>query len=200
MNHLTLEQLMQLREPGLEPGVSACRAHLAECPQCQAEASRLDQRSARLRALPALRPSRDHWPALQRQLEVERRRRLMRRASWIGIAAAAGFAVMMAIRSSHAGSGPSSQLAIDEAKARSRQLEQLIQTYNPDARVTDGRTVRVAGELEDRIALVDQELAAAGRLASNARDTQVLGLWRQRVGLLNALVDVHMTRASAVGY
>jgi hypothetical protein len=200
VSHLTLEQLVQLREPGLEPGVSTLRAHLAECPQCQAEATRLDQRSARLRALPALRPARDHWTAQERQFRVERRWRLMRRVSWIGLAAAAGFALMLAIRSANHPAVPSKQIAIDEAMARSRQLEQLIQSYNPDARVTDGRTVRVAGELEDRIALLDQELAAAGRLDPRGRDAQVLGLWRQRVGLLNALVDVHMTRASAVGY
>jgi len=200
VTHLTLEQLVQMREPGLEPGVSSLRAHLAECPQCQAEASRLDQRSARLRALPALRPARDHWSALERQFKVERRWRLVRRVSWIGLAAAAGFAVMFAIRAARSPSGPSKQIAIDEAKARSQQLEQLIQSYNPDARVTDGRTVRVAGELEDRIALLDQQLAAASRLDPRGRDAQLLGLWRQRVGLLNALVDVHMTRANAVGY
>jgi hypothetical protein len=131
---------------------------------------------------------------------VERRWRLVRRVSWIGLAAAAGFAVMFAIRAARSPSGPSKQIAIDEAKARSQQLEQLIQSYNPDARVTDGRTVRVAGELEDRIALLDQQLAAASRLDPRGRDAQLLGLWRQRVGLLNALVDVHMTRANAVGY
>lgn len=200
MSHLTLEQLLQLREPGLEPGVFSLRAHLAQCAQCQMEASRLDQRSARLRALPALRPARDHWSALEQQFKVERRRRWLRRVSLIGLAAAAGFALMLAIRSANHLPGPSKQLAIDEAMARSRQLEQLIQSYNPDARVTDGRTVRVAGELEDRIALVDEELEAANRLDPRGRDAQVLGLWRQRVGLLNALVDVHMTRASAVGY
>jgi hypothetical protein len=31
------------------------------------------------------------------------------------------------------------------------------------------------------------------------RDQQLLKLWRERVGLLDALVDVHVTRASNVG-
>jgi hypothetical protein len=30
-------------------------------------------------------------------------------------------------------------------------------------------------------------------------DNQLLKLWRERVGLLDALVDVHVTRASNVG-
>jgi anti-sigma factor RsiW len=199
-SHLTLDQLVELREPGLEPGVSAARRHLESCPVCQAEAARLDQRSARLRALPALRPARDRWPVLRQQLERERRRRLVRRVAWIGLAAAAGFAAMIAVRFTRHAPARAEQMAIDEAMARSRQLEQLIRSYNPDARVTDGRTVRVAGELEDRIALVDEQLQAARALDARGHDAEMLDLWRQRVGLLNALVDVHMTRASAVGY
>jgi hypothetical protein len=200
MSHLTLDQLVQLREPGLEPGVSSLRAHLESCSDCQVQAARLDQRSNRLKALNSLRPARDHWPVIERELQVQRRRTVVRRAAWMGLAAAAGFALMVAVRSNRAVQEPVDQLAINEAVARSQQLEQLIQSYNPEARVTDGRTVRVAGELEDRIALVDQELQAAGQLNMDRRDHQMLGLWRQRVGLLNALVDVHMTRASAVGY
>lgn len=200
MNHLTLDQLVQLREPGLEPGVSGLRTHLDSCAVCQAEAARLDQRTNRLRALVALRPARDHWPALAAQLRVERRRRAGRAVAWMALAAAAGFALMVTIRSVRQAPEPSEEIAINEAIARSRQLEQLIHSYNPEARVTDGRTVRVAGELEDRIALVDQQLQSVRQLDAHARDAEMLGLWRQRVGLLNALVDVHMTRAGAVGY
>ena len=32
-----------------------------------------------------------------------------------------------------------------------------------------------------------------------ARESQVLRLWRERVGLLDALMDVHVTRASNAG-
>ena len=35
--------------------------------------------------------------------------------------------------------------------------------------------------------------------SSQARDAQLLQLWRERVGLLDALVDVHVTRASNAG-
>jgi hypothetical protein len=37
MTHLTMEQLVGLREPTLEPGLSEARAHLDGCPACQAE-------------------------------------------------------------------------------------------------------------------------------------------------------------------
>ena len=200
MTHPSLDQLLAAREPGLEPGVAPVRAHLVSCPACQNELARLEQRSARLKALPALRPARDHWPALEQRLRAEQRRRRLRVAAWAGLAAAACLGVAVGAHYRQTRPTPAEQLALDEAMSRSRQLEQLIQSYNPDARVTNGRTVRVAGELEARIAQVDQQLEAAQMLDARRRDEALLGLWRQRVGLLDALVDVHLTQASAVGF
>jgi hypothetical protein len=199
MSHLSLDQLVALREPGLEPGLASARDHLAACPVCQAEASRLDQRSNRLRALPSLRPARDQWPLLRQQFVADRRRRRIRWGAMAGLAAAASVAAVVAVRGRdrHA---DAAQLAIDSIMNRSSQLEQLIQSYNPETRVTDGLTAQVAGQLEDRIAQVDQQLEVAQLQDARRRDDQLLRLWRQRVGLLDALVDVHLTRASQVGF
>jgi hypothetical protein len=46
---------------------------------------------------------------------------------------------------------------------------------------------------------VDRELEMAELQEQQTRDQQLLKLWRERVGLLDALVDVHVTRASNVG-
>jgi hypothetical protein len=88
---------------------------------------------------------------------------------------------------------------ISQAMERSRALEEAIDYYNPDARVLDGRTARVAQELEDQIAALDQELERLDVAPDVGRETRQLELWRERVGLLDALVDVHVTRASNVG-
>lgn len=199
MTHLAVDQLVALREPGLEPGLSAAREHLAGCAVCQAEAARLDQRSARLKALPSLRPARDQWPILQRELAAERRRRRIRWAAIAGLAAAASVAAVVTVRV-RAEHQDHAQLAIDSIMTRSSELEQLIQSYNPDHRVTDGFTAGVAGQLEDRIAQVDQQLQIAQLQENRRSEAEMLRLWRQRVGLLNALVDVHLTRASQVGF
>lgn len=199
MTHLAIDQLVALREPGLEPGLSAAREHLAACAVCQAEAARLDQRSARLKALPSLRPARDQWPVLQRKLAAERRRRRIRWAAIAGISAAASIAAVLTVRT-RAQHEDHAQLAIDSIMSRSSQLEQLIQSYNPDRRVTDGLTAGVAGQLEDRIAQVDQQLQLAQLQENRKSEAEMLRLWRQRVGLLDALVDVHLTRASQVGF
>jgi hypothetical protein len=199
MTHLTLEQLLGLREPGLEPGLAEAREHLAVCRACQVEATRLDQRSARLRALPSLRPSRGRWSEVRERVEARRRRRRIGWASVAGAAMAAGFALVLLVRHAER-RGETAELAIDSVMARSKQLEQLIQAYNPDARVTDGATALMAGQLEDRIALVDRQLELAQVAEGRRHNDRVLQLWRQRVGLLDALVDVHLTRASQVGF
>ena len=83
--------------------------------------------------------------------------------------------------------------------ARSRALESALMRYNPEGRVLDGRTAGIAQELEDRIAGVDRELELTELLEPRTREPELLRLWRERVGLLDALVDVHVTRASNVG-
>jgi hypothetical protein len=202
MTHLTIDQLVALREPGVEPGDQAVRAHLDVCEACRDELDRLHQRVARLKALPTLRPARDRWPAVQAQLAAERRgyrRQRAWRIAFAGLAAAASIAVAVSVGGVN---GPQPAVAtteISRAMERSRALEEAIDFYNPDARVLDGRTARVAQGIEDRIAALDQELELLDATPDGSHETRQLQLWRERVGLLDALVDVHVTRASNVG-
>jgi Tfp pilus assembly protein PilN len=198
MTHLTMETLLSLREAGLEPGDASAREHLEECPGCRAELERLHQRVARVKALPALRPSRDRWPHVAARLRVERRARRQRVAGLIGLAAAASIAVAVVL-GPRTGAVAAGEQEIQAAMARSQALESALSQYHPEERVLDGRTAGIAQELEDRIARVDRELEMADLLEQQSREEQVLKLWRERVGLLDALVDVHVTRASNVG-
>ena len=203
MSHLTMETLLALREPGVEPGDVVARGHVEECAVCRAELERLDQRSARLRALPPLRPSRNLWPAVHARQQIERGRRF--RARWTGAAgflAAASVALALVWGNVARLDAATAAAEIAAARERSQVLESALNQYNPDVRMIDGRTARVSQALEDRIADLDQQLQDAQlRRARPAEDEQqqVLELWRERVGLLNALVDVHVTRASNVG-
>ena len=93
-----------------------------------------------------------------------------------------------------------SQQELTSLQQRSRALEAAIGAYDPDARVLDGRTSRVAADLEDRIADVDRRLERTELAAPPGMNgPDVMQLWQERVGLLDALVDVHVTRASNVG-
>ena len=198
MQHLTLETLVALREPGAEPGDAAAREHLRICSACQAEFERLHQRLARLKALPALRPARDQWPLVAARVRAERRRRRSRIAGLAGLALAASVALALVVSGPTGVSGAATR-EIEQAMERSQALESALSQYNPEARVLDGRTAGLAQGLEDRIARVDRELEMAELLEQQTREQQLLKLWRERVGLLDALVDVHVTHASNVG-
>ena len=203
MTHLTMEQLLALDEPGLEPGTAQARAHAEECAACRAEYDRLRQRQARLRALPTLRPARDQWPALAQRLAAERRRRLVQRAVAAISAVAALLLLAVALRTA----GPArdadalaAERQIADLMERSQALEAAIGATRPDQRMVDGRTVRVASDLESRIADLDRMLEVQELDAPPGRGgMQRVELWRERVGLLNALVDVHVTNARNVG-
>ncbi|MCA9763258.1 MAG: hypothetical protein KC544_09045, partial [Gemmatimonadetes bacterium] len=64
--------------------------------------------------------------------------------------------------------------------------------------VLDGWTVEVVIDLEDRIAQVDARLQDAVMLERQARLAHEASLWQERVGLMNALVNVHLTKATNV--
>jgi hypothetical protein len=199
MTHLSIEALVGLREAGLEPGDAVAREHLDGCASCRAELERLHQRVARLKALPALRTSRDRWPPVLDRLRAERRRHRARFAGLAGLAAAASVALAVGVstlRQPEAGLTPAE---IEQAMVRSRVLESALDRIDPESRVLDGRTAGIAQELEDRIARVDRELEMAELMERQSRDAELLKLWRERIGLLDALVDVHVTRASHVG-
>lgn len=199
MTHLTLDELLALREPGLEPGVAAASAHLKDCAACRAELERLHQRIARFKALPTLRPTRDRWPQVAARLKAERRQRRVRRTGVAGLALAASVAMAVVIGDISAPTEASASEEINAVMERSRALESAIDRYDPEARVLDGRTARITSELEDRIASLDRELEMAELMGPAAGQEELLRLWRERVGLLDALVDVHVTRASNVG-
>jgi hypothetical protein len=204
MTHLTMEQLLAVREPGLEPGVQGWRDHASACELCGAELERMDQRVARLRALPTLSPARNRFAEVQDRARGERRWRRTVMLSLGGLALAASVAVAVVVvprivpRSSAA--QVAEQRELEDIIARSRQLEGAIEDYNPDQRVTDGRTAVVAASLEDRLARVDRQLQLVDLMDQRVRPQEALRLWRERVGLLNALVDVHVTRARSVGF
>jgi hypothetical protein len=200
MTHLSMNELLALREPASEPGTAAAREHLAECAECRAELDRLHQRVARLKALPTLRPTRDQWPAVRARLAAERRRRRVRWGGLVGLATAASLALFVVARDLGRPQAVSAaEQQISQSKQESRALERTIERYDPDARVLDGRTARIAAELEDRIATLDRQLEMVELLEQPQRDPRLVQLWRERVGLLDALVDVHVTRASNVG-
>lgn len=200
MSHLTMEQLLALREPGVEPGVQAWRDHAAGCAACQAELHRLDQRTARLRALPTLRPSRDHFQAIRLKARGERWHRRWTRVVASGLALAASITLAVVVLKPRERELVAASGELQEIMSRSRELERALAAFDPDRGVLDGRTVGITASLEDRLARVDRELEVIDLLEARVRQQAALRLWRERVGLLDALMDVHLTDARYVGF
>lgn len=200
MTHLTMEQLTALREPVAGPGTAEARVHLDGCAACQGELERLHQRVARLKALPALRPPRDRWPAVA--AEVARTHRVRSRR-WIGagsLALAASVALVLFAGDLFRPSPANAEQEIQQAMKESSALEGELHRIRPDQRASDLTTAQVANALEARIAQLDQQIQVIQLQPEvPVNDARTLDLWRQRVGLLDALVDVHLTHASNVG-
>lgn len=199
MTHLRMDQLLALRDAGSEPGSAEAGSHIAECAACAAELERLHQRVARMRALPGLRPPRDRFSEVALLVRGERRQARLRRLGVGAMALAASMALVVIGRDVFTPDVARASDQLTATMAESAALEQALQALRPDQRVTDAYTARVAASLEDRIADLDRRLSAAQSGGTPAAEAELLGLWRERVGLMDALVDVHVTRAEQVG-
>jgi hypothetical protein len=195
MTHCTMADLVALQAG---EGTVWARAHVDGCAGCRAELDALHQRVARLRALPARRPPRDRWPAVRAAIVARRRRR--GRLGWWSLAAAAAAAAVAAVLVFRPFAGASAGAAeLSRVKRESATLERALARYDPEGRVTSGRSAALAALLEDRIAAIDAELARVGTAAAPARPAELVNLWRQRVDLMQQLVRVHVTRAAYTG-
>lgn len=193
MTHCTMDDLTAL---AAREGSVWARRHVETCGGCRAELEALYQRVAALKALPALRPPRERWSAVRAAVAAERHARRRRWAGW-SLALAAGLAAAVVFRPFTPAAARADELA--QAQRASAALEAQLHALDPSGRVESGRAAALAADLEDRIAAVDGELARLGAAGVPERADTVLSLWKNRVGLMEQLVGVRVTRASYVG-
>ena len=195
INHLTMDQLLAVRDGDRsEPPYAEAHQHVEECDACRQELDRLHQRTARIRALPLMTPARNQFPAVRSRVSAERRQRRLRLGGIGALAIAASLLITVIGRDLLHPARLDAEQEIATAKSESQQLEQKLHDWNPQSRVINSRAAVMVVELEDRIADLD------ARLAETREPDRQLALWQQRVGLMNTLVEVHVTRASNVGY
>jgi hypothetical protein len=190
--HGTSEELLALRDG---EGSAWAREHVPACAVCAAELQRLEQVRARLRALPSFAPPRDVWPVVLQGARAERRR--SRISGWSGVVAAAAVVVLAFTVLRHSAPPAPEDVALQKAMAESAAMEQMFQSLHPDRRALNGQAAGVVADLEDQLSQVDAALNDTATWRSDPE--RVAGLWKQRAGLLSALVDVHQTRATVAG-
>jgi len=193
MIHCTMEDLVGLKDG---EGSAWSKRHLGECPVCQKEFEALHQRVAQLRALATLNPPRDRWPVIRAEVIAARRKKWLVRSGWVSLALAASLAGVIAVRGVRTEqAGVAERQALNSLVSRSQQLEETLREYDPSHRVMSAATAGAVADLEDRIAAVDAELGDQPRMSRN----DAVGLWRQRVQLMEGLVNVHVAKATYSG-
>jgi hypothetical protein len=195
--HCTMVELLAIRDG---EGTAWARSHVDECHFCQRELDLLYQRVSALRTLPAHRPPRDRWVVIREQARRERRGRAMRRVGFGALALAAGIALLIGVRAVDfpLGAPSATDAELAALMTQSRELEATLRSYGTDGRVLSGRAAGIIADLEDRIALVDAGINQVS--AGGGPPDQLIGLWQDRVDLMDALLSAHVTRAAYVGF
>jgi len=201
--HPTLELLLALRDGEATAETSV---HVAHCRECAAEVERLRGTAAALRSLPEMRPPRDLWPAVKREIEARRRRRRM---EWMGGAALAIAASLTLVvlapgafrqvpnRRPAVASTAYDSRELDSLVRRSQRLEDELRRYEPEGRVIDASSANTVAEIEDSIAVIDSRLSQAA--TRKVGHDEVIRLWRDRVKLMGDLVEAHDARPIYAG-
>ncbi len=190
--HASTDELLAARDGAATAWTTE---HLSGCGACSAELFRLDQTRARLRSLPGFAPPRDRWAVIARRAQAERRSRRWHAASGVTAAAVLAAVVFAAVRP--ATDAAADQAALERAMTRNRALEQTLRVLEPERRALSGAAASVAAELESRVSRLDVQLGEPDVWRGDPR--RRIELWRERAGLMGALVDVHVTRAAAAG-
>jgi len=154
----------------------------------------------RLRALPAFAPPPGGWRSLEQRLAARRRHYAMAGG---GFALAASVLVAVGLVALRPDAEPAaatrvasaqSSPAVEQLISRSQALERELSSVRPQVAVwSTGRDNR-ATQLEQELRRVDAQINFADDRKS------IEQLWRRRVKLMNALVELHETEAPALQY
>ena len=155
----------------------------------------LNKWGALLSALPEFEPPVDGWQAVVaacRRREAGESRRWPVALAAAALAAVAGLAwqlqsVQGELVATDSPAAGAALFADDPVRAQNARLEALLASL-PEARVMRGSTAFTVSQLEDRLAFVDDRLSRI-TLEPNAPE-HAERLWRERVELMNSLVQV----------
>jgi anti-sigma factor RsiW len=187
--HPKTDELLALRDGDGEPEVGR---HVADCPACTGELERLRTLQRAMRRLPDIPPPEGSWARLRAAARRQRRLREWRigfvaaaaviAAGWIGV-----FVVNLGPNEPvpTAVARASEDRALVDLIAASGELESVLQAPALRSPVLSPTEAALIVSLEDRIAVIDLQLAATGGKASHDRDA---ALWSNRVELLDELV------------
>jgi hypothetical protein len=180
--------------------------HALECPDCSRELTRLARLKSELRQLPSYDPPERAWASIRSQMERLPARR-PNRAPLAALAASIALAVLvlplihrtpvLAPPGTSASAGPlptgDDKDVLGALMLRSQRLEAVLQVLPRRPQVELAGTSATIDELQNRIQLVDHQLATA---SADQPGTDARRLWSARVELMNSLVHVRYAEAA----
>ena len=195
--HARLDQLLSLSDG--EAADSGVAAHVADCADCAAALAGAATMRARLRALPPATAGRGGgWAAVQARLAARERGR-RRRATVTSLAAAASVATLALVAALRFHEPPTPPAAhapasttVAELRARSQALEAMLAALPERPAVARGGTAVPIDNLESQVQWLDHQLSIA---ADAMPDPQAEQLWRDRVEVMNSLVQLRYVEA-----
>jgi hypothetical protein len=208
--HARIDQLLSLRDGA--PVDAEIRAHVQHCAQCLAEAALLAKTRERLQALPSLAPPAD----LFAQISARAAAPAPRRRSFRVIAAAAAVVVVVVTfvavrdRSNAPPIGETQFVATPVVQqhtpdedmlkliAQSRQLDEVLQYLPVRPQVERVSFAATVDSLEERIQMVDLQLAYGSDAGLDR--AQAHRLWSERVELMDSLVKVRYAESAPMAF
>lgn len=171
-------------------------AHVAACPQCLAELARVRAVRSALGGLPAATAPAGAWAGALARAAARRQATPARPATPAGLAMAASLVAMLAAAILLAQAPAEAPLAeqpiplaqpIDGLVAENARLEAMLAGM-PQSRTARVGTAYTVAAIEDRLALLDDRITVVS-LEPHAPEAEE-ALWRERVNLMNSLVQV----------
>jgi len=205
--HAHLNELLSLRDG--EPVDQQAAAHAEGCALCAQRLAHLQSIRQRLRTLPDVVASgRDGWAEVERRI-VERAQAPRRRLR-IGLAAAAASVASLAVLAGlrlqdGARQNPEAfarlgaevaadpQLKIAELQRQSLELEAILAALPERPAVERAATALPIETLEAQVQWVDHRLSEFE--ATETVDPEAEQLWRDRIGIMNSLVQLRYVEA-----
>lgn len=203
--HARIDQLLSLRDGA--PVDAEIRAHVQHCTQCLAEAALLAKTRERLQALPSLAPPADLFAQISARAAAPApgRRSLGAAAAVAAIVVAAVALVAVRDRSSapQIVAAPAvQQHAPDEDMlkliAQSRQLDEVLNYLPVRPQVERVSFAATVDSLEERIQMVDLQLAYGSDAGLDR--AQAHRLWSERVELMDSLVKVRYAESAPMAF
>lgn len=207
--HARIDHLLNLRDG--EPVDLAVRSHVESCSECARTKAELETVRRRLAALPAVDPSADGWARLRARIDAQSRPAVpRRRGGAVAIAAScAMLGVLAGMLLRETGPGvpelvarpaavvlPQTLDSIEELRDRSRVLEEVLAALPARPAVERAGTAVPIDTLQAQVQWVDHQLSVSG--AAHAAPDLRERLWRERVEIMNTLVQLRYVEAQRV--